>query len=55
MFETRALENKLEFRYVPSSDQVADIFTKVLPNTRFFHFRTKLNVAETLFGLRGGC
>lgn len=34
----------LEIRYVPTSDQTADVMTKALPKERFSFFKTKLNV-----------
>ena len=49
----KVLQEQLEVCYVPSSDQVADILTKVLLTTCFLHLRDKLNVQAPPFCLRG--
>ena len=49
----KVLQEQLEVCYVPSSDQVADILTKVLLTTCFLHLRDKLNVQAPPFWLRG--
>ena len=49
----KVLQKSLEVRYVPSSDQPADILTKVLSTARFLHLRDTLNVRPPPFRLRG--
>ena len=51
---TKNIELYLHFiQYIPSSEQVADIFKKHIPNAQFFVFRTKLSVVPTPVYLRG--
>ena len=40
----KILEQKVKLEYVPSKEQVADIFTKPLPREAFEHLRQKLGV-----------
>uniref|UniRef100_A0A803P3U6 Integrase catalytic domain-containing protein n=1 Tax=Cannabis sativa TaxID=3483 RepID=A0A803P3U6_CANSA len=47
------LNKELDVSYVPTVDQVADIFTKALPKERFKYLRSKLKVVSTPFRLRG--
>lgn len=47
----RVVSKKLGVCYVPSSSQIADILTKVLSTSRFFHLRDKLNVCPIMFSL----
>lgn len=44
---TRDVVNRgeVEIRYVQSKDQLADIFTKLLPRQQFCYLRGKLNVS----------
>ncbi|KAM6542216.1 hypothetical protein CsatB_006663 [Cannabis sativa] len=50
----KVLDKKLEIRYVPSHDQVADCLTKSLTPSRFQFLIAKLNVIHSPFSLRGG-
>ena len=49
----RVLAKQLEVRYVESSYQIADIFTKPLPATSFSFLCTKLTLVYPEFNLRG--
>ncbi|XP_060674740.1 retrovirus-related Pol polyprotein from transposon RE1 isoform X2 [Ziziphus jujuba] len=42
----KVLDKELEIRYVPSKEQIADIFTKSLGTSRFLFLRNKLRVSE---------
>ncbi|XP_048323521.1 secreted RxLR effector protein 161-like [Ziziphus jujuba] len=48
----RVIQKKLEFRYVPSFEQIADVLTKVLPSSQFLVLWCKLNLKASLFRLR---
>lgn len=41
------MKKELQVNYVPSMDQVANIFTKVLPTPRFNFLKDKLNSHST--------
>lgn len=43
----QVLEQKVKLEYVPSKEQVADIFTKPLPRETFEYLRQKLGVVST--------
>ena len=43
----QVLEQKVKLEYVPSKEQVADIFTKPLPRETFEYLRKKLGVVDT--------
>eukprot|EP00253_Pinus_taeda_P027394 PITA_27394 len=43
----QVLEQKVKLEYVPSKEQVADIFTKTLPRETFEYLRQKLGVVAT--------
>nr|XP_016510540.1 PREDICTED: uncharacterized mitochondrial protein AtMg00810-like [Nicotiana tabacum] len=45
---------QLSVRYIPSTDQTADIFTKALSSSRFSQLRSKLNVSKLDMSLPGG-
>ena len=47
------LAHELEVRYVPTVDQLADIFTKSLSTDRFLYLKDKLKIVSTPFRLRG--
>ena len=50
----RVALKKLEVRHIPATLQLADIFTKYLPQDAFFKLRTKLGVSSPLtLSLRG--
>ena len=40
----RVADKKLEIRFIPSKDQVADGFTKALPTMSFEEFKRNLNI-----------
>lgn len=40
----QVLEQKAKLEYVPSKEQVADIFTKTLPHDSFEYLRHKLGM-----------
>ena len=44
----QALEHKVKLEYVPSKEQVADIFTKPLPREAFEYIRQKLGVVSAM-------
>ena len=44
----QVLEQKVELEYVPSKEQVADIFIKPLPREAFEYLRQKLGVVSTM-------
>ncbi|XP_060674851.1 secreted RxLR effector protein 161-like [Ziziphus jujuba] len=43
----KVLEKSLQIRYVPTRDQVADVFTKSLGTSRFLYLKNKLGVVQT--------
>jgi len=43
----QVLEQKVKLEYVPSKEQVGDIFTKLLPRETFEYLRQKLGVVST--------
>ncbi|KAL6330080.1 hypothetical protein AAG906_039998 [Vitis piasezkii] len=47
------LRKQLIIQYLPSSEQVADIFTKHISSSQFLSFRTKLSVVPSPVSLRG--
>ena len=49
----KVLRQDIQIQYIPSIDQVADIFTKHLPSSQFITLRTKLFVVPRLVSLRG--
>ncbi|XP_028108478.1 uncharacterized protein LOC114307280 [Camellia sinensis] len=49
----KVLQKQLQIRYVPSSEQIADIFTKPLTVSRFLYLQSKLLVTAAPFSLRG--
>ena len=36
----------IRLQYIPTDEQIADIFTKLLSATKFVYFRDKLGMAE---------
>ena len=42
----QVLEQKVKLEYVPSKEQVADIFTKPLPKEAFEYLRQKLGIVS---------
>lgn len=48
----KVLQNDLSIHYIPSSDQIADIFTKHLSGSQFVNFCTKLSVVSKPVSLR---
>ena len=42
----RVAAKKLEIRFIPSKDQVADGFTKALPTRPFDEFKSNLNLGS---------
>lgn len=51
----KVLEGKLSIQYVPSSDQITDLLTKSLAQTRFLIFKDKFGVKDFKLQLEGGC
>ncbi|XP_019237382.1 PREDICTED: uncharacterized protein LOC109217579 [Nicotiana attenuata] len=52
----RALVDRgqLSVRYIPSTDQTDDVFTKALSSSRFSQLRSKINVSKLDMSLLGG-
>ena len=48
----QVLEQKVKLEYVPSKEQVVDIFTKPLPRVVFEYLRQKLGVVSALQKIR---
>ena len=48
----KVLEQKAKLEYVPSKEQVADIFTKPLPREAFKYLRQKLGVVSSMQKIR---
>jgi hypothetical protein len=46
----RVANKKLEIRFIPSRDQVADGFTKALPTRQFEEFKYNLNLKRVVTG-----
>lgn len=44
----------LDLHFVGSCDQIADIFTKGLPVSRFLFLKSRLMVGSPLISLKGG-
>jgi hypothetical protein len=44
-------DNSLAF--ISTEDQIADVFTKGLPNARFYSLKSKMKVNSSSFSLRG--
>uniref|UniRef100_A0A803R1P3 Reverse transcriptase Ty1/copia-type domain-containing protein n=1 Tax=Cannabis sativa TaxID=3483 RepID=A0A803R1P3_CANSA len=49
----KVIAQELDVRYVDTSHQIADIFTKPLAATPFLHFRNKLTHVSDMYNLRG--
>lgn len=49
----KVLQGAIDIWFVPTHDQVADIFTKPVPISQFLKLRSKLLVTSSLFSLRG--
>ena len=49
----KVLKKEPEIRYIPTKEQVADVFTKPLSFPKFSYFRSKLNVINRPLSLRG--
>ena len=49
----KVLRQEIQIQYIPSTDQVADIFTKHLPSSQFITLHTKLYVVPCPVSLRG--
>ena len=39
----------IRLQYIPTEDQIADVFTKPLTAVKFVYFRDKLGMAENAF------
>ncbi|KAJ8774325.1 hypothetical protein K2173_011197 [Erythroxylum novogranatense] len=50
----KCAQKELQVRYISTTDQLADGFTKPLPKTRFLHLRDKLSVVSPHSQLVGG-
>ena len=48
----KVLEQKVKLEYVPSKEQVVDIFTKPLPREAFEYLRQKLGVVSSMQKIR---
>ena len=49
----KVLEGLIHLTYLPTTSQLADIFTKVLPSSQFNHLLSKLGLSSTPPNLRG--
>ncbi|KAL6326076.1 hypothetical protein AAG906_000951 [Vitis piasezkii] len=43
----KVLQKQIQIHYVPSSDQLVDVFTKAIPSFRFLTIRAKLSVNQS--------
>ena len=43
----KVLQKQIQIHHVPSSDQLADVFTKAIPSSRFLTIRAKLSVNQS--------
>lgn len=50
----RVSSEQITLSYLPTSEQIANIFTKPLPSSRFHYLKAKLIVFPSPIGLRGG-
>ena len=50
----KVLQKQIQIHHVPSSDQLADVFTKATPNSRFLTIRAKLSVNQSPPWVWGG-
>ena len=50
----KVLSKEVEVRFIPSKEQVADVFTKALNISSFEYFRDKLTLDKSKFSLREG-
>ena len=48
------MEGLIELTYLPTSEQLADAFTKSLPSAQFNSLMTKLGMVSPVPNLRGG-
>lgn len=49
----KVLEGLLQLSYVPTSSQIADVFSKILPSSQFNDLLSKLSMVQTTPSLRG--
>lgn len=50
----QVMAKHLDLHFVGSCDQIADIFTKGLPVSRFLFLKSRLMVGSPLISLKGG-
>ena len=53
-FREKVARGQLCVKYIPSTDQTADVFTKALSSSRFAYIRSKLTVSNPDMCLPGG-
>jgi hypothetical protein len=51
----RVLKGAVKLQYIPTDEQLADIFTKPLVKGKFVFFRDKLRVVENTFLAKREC
>lgn len=49
----KVMEGLLQLFYLPSDQQLADLFTKIIPSPQFNSMKTKLGIVSPLPSLRG--
>lgn len=50
----KVLEGLIQLAYLPTGEQLADVFTKIIPSAQFQLLLSKLGMSPTLPSLRGG-
>lgn len=49
----KVMEGLIELSYLPTQEQLADLFTKALPSSQHLHLSSKLGMVDSLPSLRG--
>ena len=51
----KVLRCDLQVKYITTSDQLADVFTKSVSTSHFLFLRSKIMVSINPYGFEGGC